>query len=313
MDVTTLITAATSSLGISAATAAWLSRKLVSHRLDKDLETFKSELEKERTRDQATLEARIHEQVETSLGDLAAQREYSLEARKRLYTAIGPLRFQLLVACRDLGGRISSHGLGRVYDLEIEGYYGRTTLFRILRPLCLSELIERQVAYADFAVDSGAVDLLRFKKAAFAALCGGSLVEGHPGVDWHRETQHVFFDHIAQSANALVVEEASGHERALRSHEFDTWLHTRKNRQALSPFPELLGNMTPVAKPLLWTRLVAYGNLCNEFVNKTGNAIGFEVRTYPIAELLSATHDPTISDNLAEYVRRCEFLAVGPL
>jgi hypothetical protein len=29
-------------------------------------------------------------------------------------------------------------------------------------------LVERQIAYADFAVDAGAVDLLRFKKNAFA-------------------------------------------------------------------------------------------------------------------------------------------------
>ena len=178
MDWATIVTAVSSSLGLSAVTAAWLSRALISHRLEKDLEAFKSDLERDRAIDKAEVEGRIRKQVESSLGDLAAQRQYHFDARKRLYTAIGPLRFQMLLACRDLAGRVQSHGLGRGYALGLDGYYGRSTLFRVLRPLCLAELVERQIAYADFAVDSGAVDLLRFKKSAFAAFSGGAWSKG---------------------------------------------------------------------------------------------------------------------------------------
>ena len=300
MDLATVLTAVTSSLGLSAATAAWLSRTLVSHRLQKDLETFKSSLERDRASDQAAIEGRIREQVERSLGDLAAQREYDLDARKRLYAAIGPLRFQLLLACRDLAGRVQAHGLGRVYDMSLKGYYGRTSLFRILRPLGLAELVERQIAYADFAVDSGAIDLLRFKGSAFAAFSGGRLVEGHPDVNWNSQVQHIFFDYISRCANVMIAEETEGRERALRFHEFASLLDGKDGTAAFSPFSTIFDGMTPQAKPLLWTRLVVYGHLCNGFVNRTGVVIGFERREYPVAQLLSATEDPTICGNLAD-------------
>jgi hypothetical protein len=313
MDLATVLVSATSAFGISIATVAWLSRTLISHRLEKDIEAFKSALEQNRESDKAELDGRIRQQVETSLGDLAAEREYGLDARKRLYTAIGPLRFQLLLACRDLAGRIQSYGLGRGYDLDLQGYYGRSTLFRILRPLSLAELVERQIAYADFAVDAGAIDLLRFKKNAFAAFSGGSLVEGHPNVVWSRQEQHVFFDYLSRSANALIINADGESERVLRFDEFDRMLDGKDAMERLSPFPTILHGFTAAAKPLLWVRLVAYGNLCNDFVNTAGKSIGFEVREYPVAELLSAAGERTIADNIAEYVRRSKELPESPL
>ncbi len=313
MDLATVIVSATSAFGVSIATAAWLSRTLISHRLEKDIEAFKSELERDRDSDKAEIDGRIRQQVETSLGDLAADREYGLDARKRLYTAIGPLRFQLLLACRDLAGRIQSYGLGRRYDVDLQGYFGRSTLFRILRPLSLAELVERQIAYADFAVDAGAIDLLRFKKNAFAAFSGGSLVEGHPDVVWSRQEQHVFFDYLGRSANALIVDADGQSERVVRFDEFDRMLEGNGAMERLSPFPKILTGFTPAAKPLLWVRLVVYGNLCNDFVNTAGTSIGFEVREYPVAELLSAAGKGTIADNIAEYVSRCRKLPESPL
>jgi hypothetical protein len=312
MDVATIVTAVTSSLGISTATAAWLSQTLVSHRLEKDLETLKSDLERTRNADQAAIEGRIRQQVETTLADVAAGREYEWDARKRLYTAIGPLRFQLLLACRDLAGRIQGYGLGRRYDLRQDAYYGRSSLFRILRPLCLGELIERQIAYADFAVDSGAVDLLRFKKSAFAAFSGGSLVEGHPDANWNNQIQHVFFDYLSRCANELIVDEESV-SRTMRFHEFEARLGEPDGADRFLPFPKILTGMTPESKPLFWVRLVAYGHLCNDFVNRTGTAIGFETRAYPVRTLLEASQNPVILANLEEYVTRCDQMLQSPL
>ena len=109
--------------GISAAGAYWLARTLVQHKLNRDIENYKSELARqldaqktlaaqdlerlkntlqlEQSRIKATMDAQIRMEVEAQLGELAVQRQYEYEARRRLYTAIGPLRFQLLLACRD--------------------------------------------------------------------------------------------------------------------------------------------------------------------------------------------------------------------
>jgi hypothetical protein len=268
---------------------------------------FTSRLDADRERAQAKLEAGIRERVETVLADQAAQRQYEFEAKRRLYAAIGPLRFQLLLACRELAGRVVAQGTAQreQYATSIDGYYGRSTLYRILRPLCLSELIERQIAFADFSVDPAALDLLRLRKAAFTAFSGELLVRGHPKVDWSRQSEHVFVDNLSKSANALVVTRDEG-QRAMRFHEFEALL--AENAVSLSPFPELLARFSPQRLPLFWLRLVAYGALCNEFINMAGTLIGFERRTYPIRDLLAATPDPTIQEDLDDYTIRCEAL-----
>jgi hypothetical protein len=51
----------------------------------------------------------------------------------------------------------------------MDQYYGKNTLYRMLRPIAISELIERQIAYADFAVDPSAVKVLRFRRTVSGA------------------------------------------------------------------------------------------------------------------------------------------------
>jgi hypothetical protein len=252
MDVGTIIAAVASSLGLGVPAAAWLSQALVGHRLEKDMATFRAALEADRARNQAWLEAEIKQRVETILADEAAERQYELEAKRRLYTAIGPLRFQLVLACPELAGRIEARGSvrGEQYSTSLDGYYGRSTLYRILRPLCLAELIETQIAFADFSVDPAALDLLRFKKGAFSALSGDVLVAGHPRVDWTRQAEHVFVDNISKSANALIVA-TDEQRRAMRFHEFEAFLATDAGFRAITPFPDLLEHLSPAARPLL--------------------------------------------------------------
>ena len=124
MDVGTIITSVASSLGISAGTAAWLSRSWITHRLTKDLESYKSSLstrlEEHKTaltkqmeehksrldRERDAWQAELRRDTEGALGDKAAEREYLFSARKRLYEATGALRFQLLLACREIAERV---------------------------------------------------------------------------------------------------------------------------------------------------------------------------------------------------------------
>lgn len=168
-----------SSAGVSLVTAGWLAQKLVEHRLTKDLETFKTQQEEKLELEKAEWDGRVRQKVETVLAERAADRDYVLQARKRLYSAIGPLKFQLLVACRDLSGRIKRHATFDEQErIDVDDYYGRSTLYRILRPIALTELVERQISYADFGVDPDAVNLLTLKKNIFGVLSGGEAAPG---------------------------------------------------------------------------------------------------------------------------------------
>lgn len=289
MDVATVITAIVSSLGLTLPAAVWLSQKLIGYRLGLAKAEFEGELRK---------------RIETELGELTAQRQYEFGARKRLYSAVGPLRFQLLIACSDLAGRIGAQaGAEQRYEMTVDGYYGKSTLYRILRPLCIAQMIERQIAIADFSVDTGAVDLLRFRKAAFNALSGDILVGAHPALDWSFQREHVFADILTRCAHALMVASATV-SRTMTFHEFDELLVDPERTKQLSPFPAILRDFTPASKPIFWIRLAGYGHLCNEFVAKAGAAVGFEVRTYPTRELLALTGDRYIEEHLDDYVKQ---------
>jgi hypothetical protein len=312
MDLLDVIGFGLPTFGITVGTAAWLAKRLVDHRLKEDLQIQRAGFEAKLAEASARWEGAVKKEVETYLADRAADRQYELDARKRLYSAIGPLRFQLLMACRDLAGRVVAHAKNP-YATSIESYYGRSLLFRILRPLALCELIERQIAYADFSVDSGAVDLLRFKKGAYAALSGGNLVAGHPLINWTDEVQHVFFDHISRAAAALITSDGPNSYRVIRFDEFSRSVEIPSGRAALQPFPELFANFSPAVKPILWLRLVGLAFLCNEFINRGGKEIGFQERTIECRELLTESKDLDIVKKINVYASRCAELPLTPL
>ncbi len=295
MDSVTILTSVSSSLGVSATAAWWLSKTLISHRLEKEMEDYKSEWSRELQRERLEMEGKVRERVETILGERAAEREYLLEARKRLYLAIGPLKFQLLIACRDIAKRIEGHGFKAAYSMKLSGYYGSNTLYRLLRPLAIAELIERQITCADFAVEESALDLLRFKKSAFHALTGGSLMCNHPQVDWKRQSQHVFYDTLTEAANALIASSPDGNNRVLRYEEF---CEMDFGHHGLASLAVIVDDFTIKSKPLFWVRLIAVGHICREFLGKTGTALGFEYRSYNIQGLLTCSEDAYILENI---------------
>ena len=341
-DYITIISSVLSSMGLSAAAAGWLAKQLVDHRLEKDLKEHQAHLDQNlkdyqgsidqnlkayqarldqnlkdyqlkidkqirdyddllgRKRDQH--QASLRQQVESALGNEAAERQYVFDARKRLYTAIGPLRFQLLLACRQVGHRVEGHGK-RPYVVDMQAYYGRNTLYRILRPLAISDLIERQIAYADFSVDHSAVRLLRFRKAASLALSGDEVVRDHPKVNWERQEEHVMSDRLAAVADALVHSPQPENDTVLRFGEFELSFTDPAFVDRLSPFPQMLNEFNPVKKPILWLRLICFGYICNEFIRSEGEAVGFEVRDFPVRELLRKAQDPHIEKSLEEYER----------
>jgi hypothetical protein len=320
MDMSTLITSAASSLGISAVTAGWLSKQLVAHRLNKDIENYKNVLtqsledhksklareadvhrsELERVRDE--WQAALRRETEIALGEHAAEREYHAAARKRLFEATGPLRFQLLLSCRELTQRVKRHLTTR-FAMGLDGYYGQSTLYRILRPLVISELIERQVTSVDFAVDPSSIDVLRFRRAAFLAWTDGGITLNHPAMKWKTQEFHVFSDSLRRAYNSLIVHDSRG-DRVMHYDEFEAFVAERENVDRLHPFPHLLDGFSIERKPILWLRLVCFGYICNAHVTSAGQKIGFSAKEFPVHDLVSACPDDFVQQHLEEYERR---------
>lgn len=234
----------------------------------------------------------------------AAEVKYEFDAKRRLYEAIGPLRFQLLLACRDLANRIRDYGMwGQQYSLDptTPGYYGLDTLFRLIRPLALAELIERQMTYADFAIDRDAVGLLRFRDAATEAFSGTNVILNHPDANWSDAIEHLFRNTVPYVAGAMIVKETDRIDRVLRYEELDDVLKNRSRMQQLAPLVRILKDFDIDNKPRFWLRLVCYGYICAEFVNQYGTVLGFAKIEYAVGPLIQQTRDSYILDNLDQF------------
>jgi hypothetical protein len=314
MDISTILTSLVSSGIVSLGVARWLATRIVDHRFSKDLKAYqgeqdkklaawKAELDTQLAKTKAEVEATFRKEVEEYLGDKAAERQYRLEARKRLYSAVGPLRFQLISSCVEFANRVNSIGQGRqTYATSLKGYFGRSTVFRLLKLIAISELIERQMAHADFSVDPTMVVLLRFKQMAFRCLSSGSVSLNHPRANWDKQVEHVFYDTLSMVAAAMIVSDGTGKsDRVMRFDEFNAFALNPEMCVKINPIPQLMENFTIANKPILWIRLVALGQLCSEFAMQEGTIVGLTPEPYNGEEYLRSSGDEFVITNYERY------------
>ena len=65
-----------------------------------------------------------------------AQLDYELDAKKRLYEVVGPLRLQLLLAARDVVRRFQMHHKNN-WNMDPKDYYVKSCIYRLLAPLAI--------------------------------------------------------------------------------------------------------------------------------------------------------------------------------
>lgn len=305
-DVLALGTTFGFSFAATAGAVSWLSGRLIEHSLTRRLEQSKSEWQAQLAREKVAWDENSKLRVEASLGQLAATRNYDWEARKRLYAAVGPMQFQLLLACRDLAARIQGHGTHPAYATNLDSYYGQSTVYRVLRPFVICELVERQIAFADFSVDKIGPEILRFSKAAKSIFSGETVIGAHPKINWTEQTEHIFYDSISRATDSLIVRE-DGKDRCMRFSEFAALVSDTSKREKLHPFPRIFDDFSVSRHPIFWLRLIAYGHLCSNFVNRVGvnETMGFYERRLDIAKLLKMCQDHVIESDLDGYAQRC--------
>lgn len=314
MDLTSLLAAMTTTGIASVAVAQYLSRRLLEHRLSKDLKDYDAGIDERLAQHKAELDrlvnaagaehgARLRKEIEEYLGERSAERDYRSEARKRLYLAVGPLRFQLLVAAAEFANRVARIGDGKYpYDMSIKGYFGQSTAYRLLRVLAIAELIERQVAYADFTVDPDMRALLKFRRQAFLALSSHRVSLGHPQEDWNEQEQHMFYDVLGIIASAMIVQENAGFARVLRFDEFSALAGHDDGLARIDPLPRLIDGFDVESKPVLWLRFLALAQLCTGLLETQGTELGLEFDTLDTGPMLDQTRDDHIRLNRGMYV-----------
>jgi hypothetical protein len=316
MDVATVLTSLVSSGIISLGAARWLTTRLIDHLLTKDLKDYqaaldvklaitKSELDSQVATAKANVDAALRRGVEEYLGDKSAERQYRLDARKRLYGAIGPLRFQLIVACDDFAGRIRRIGEGKQpYATSLKAYFGRSTVFRLLRLFGITELIARQAADADFSVDPSMTELLRFKHESFRCMSSSTIALDHPVANWDTQVEHVFYDRLSMIAAAMIVSDDEVKQaRVRRFDEFNDFVSHEAGLKKIQPIPRLMRRFSVDATPILWVRFVALARLCSTFAMHEGPAVGLRPEAFDGPAMLRASSDAFLRSHHDRYCR----------
>jgi hypothetical protein len=250
-----------------------------------------------------------------ALATRQARLDYEYAAKKRLYEAVGPLRFQLVVAARDLASRVDSHVRSRHWVMTPAGYYVHSFLYRLLRPLAIGVLVEREMSYADFSVDPTSVDLLRFDRSAYRMLTGaepfadlnadpkGSDRAYYRGLDWAKESQHIFRDNLRSAAMCLIAKGAQDRDVVIDYADFRRRWPDPLADDRLAGLARLFGRNknSLVESPVFWVRLVGYAYVCQDYVSHHGMDAGIGVPALNVTALLAAADDEQVKAHLAEY------------
>jgi hypothetical protein len=238
--------------------------------------------------------------------------DYEATARLRLYEALGPIRFQLLIAARDVVRRVRPHH-EQAWNLNVTDYYASSFVYRLLRPLALAELVSRQMAIVDFSVDPAARDLIRFEMSAYRMLTSYDPLPYHRHLDWAHETQHVFRDNLRLAASALIVSSPEGPARVVDYSQFLE--HGIMDEPELRSLRRLFGgcdrNLTEI--PVWWVRVVGYAYACSSLVESQGRQLGFGPQKLDVQKMIGAVSDPEIAEHVAEYPAIFDRVLAEPL
>jgi hypothetical protein len=184
--------------------------------------------------------------------------------------------------------------------MSTEGYFGQHTLYRLLRPLALMELVDRQTNYVDFSVDPAGLVLLRLQAAAYEALTGAEEDFTGLALDWTKEAEHVFKGRLQEAANRLILDDPP---RCARFDEFPAILARALEDDpagGMARLAALVGGLAPGRIPVFWCRLVAYGYVANWLLRVDGAAVGYRPVPYPVGEMLRKWNDPRVSPVAAD-------------
>jgi hypothetical protein len=198
----------------------------------------------------------------------SARRDYEYEARKRLYTQIQPLLFQLAELCESSYDRIVNLQRARVFRLlEPDSYVMLSTIYRLASPLVVVRQIQRSLTTVDLGVDlTVRGQYLVAKEIARTLTCGQQLAETNPKLDYRwknqAERQHIGVGELEMLVKLLTVRDADGVTRSMDYSEFQAcYQNDNQARRVINYSQVRLAGANPLTKPVVWRTLVAQAYL----------------------------------------------------
>lgn len=265
--------------------------------------------------------------------------EHQQGALDRLRSATGRLRLELFLSTRSVIRRVGSynkfpHEVDAYQRPGREGEYhdGGLMIYRLLRPLAISTLIEPELRFRDLTLERTSADLLEFGHAAFEMLTGEQirLPADHKqfdmGLCWgSRSTnegclssdhfQRVRSSYLRMAADALLVPPSGDHRTCMLHPQFlEQWNKPEEYPEwhaSLEPVKQTLDRFDRHDSAIFWLRIIGYVYVCKRFFDKQGahsrNAkINYAAVEFDTVQMIESANDPCLTAHAAEYPARFE-------
>jgi hypothetical protein len=253
----------------------------------RDLETFKTKLSAELTKELDSFRADIAEKQ----AEKNARRDYLYEARKRLYQEYEPFLFQLVELSESALQRI--YGLARTAresdlgpnhsgwlspDNPSFSYFATNTIYRFIAPLVIIKLIQRRLTLIDLTVDphiNNQYSLAKWLYHSYTQDFALARIEpripyasnneeaqekrkAHPEKYWR---QGIVAGRLDSAVEALIVREPNGVSRCMSFGEFEEIYNNANTTGKFDSFREIFMNFHPKTRPVLWRILITQAHI----------------------------------------------------
>ncbi len=213
--------------------------------------------------------ARVQSELDEERDVRKARRDYEYEARKRLYSAYEPIKFQLIDLIGQALRRISMLSL---VAPETGSPPQTATVYEILAPAALVRMLDRNLTLADMYLEPQVSIEYGLMKAAYRVLADsssiGSIYTELSGDHIDIRDEELQPCQVDEAADALLGGTANDLKTGaatdlpgslLTFSQFRTVLadiDVRHDKPGLSSITALLDDFTPARRPIFWRALV---------------------------------------------------------
>lgn len=223
---------------------------------------------------------RLRAEVEEGGRERDAQRDYEYDARKRLYSEVQPLFFQLGEAAGASFDCIRHLQGFRAFRLmeEVDSSLTINATYRLLAPLAIVRLIQRRLTAVDLRLDPALrAQYLVAREMLYTFTQGEEIARLAPALAYTwtgDDRQHLLPARQEVVVGRLMVAEGDA-ARCVSYPEFEArYLQDGGLREATLPVREWLCGANPRTKPVLWRSLVIQGYLACALKDMIDNGRG---------------------------------------
>jgi hypothetical protein len=226
--------------------------------------------------------ARLNASLTQQRDEDIALRDYTYEARKRLYKEVNPLFFRLREFCEGSMGRIT-----RIVSEDIKivseddtvrtDYLVRTTTQRLVRPLVMAQEIQRHMTAVDLSVDPAIkVQYIVSRELLGILHEGDTIAAAHPAISYHtpgeprppgEARQHLTFGQLQRLVDVFTAQEEDGTRRPLKLIELEDRKSEERIADVLDQMKTLFTSASASSTAVLWRLLIAQASLMHVLID----------------------------------------------